>query len=298
MQDIVGERWFGKYARAEWRMALALRGCSNIKVHGLTLRDSGGDGIMVCGGTKRPYSKDIYIKDVTCDNNHRQGISVTNVVGLVVENCTFNNTWGTPPCSGVDLEPDTPRDRMQHITFRDCRFENNYGDGIEVFLAHQSKASADVSILFERCHVSSHRGTGIRVTKILDDGPQGLVEFRDCVVDGAVGYGIKVQDKAPDKARVRFVNCSVKNAAQNRQYMGAWAPVWLHLFRPEYVKKFGGIDFINCTIENTRARPAIVAECASGLFDITGSITVHSPHGVKVQFPGKVERVTLTVKPQ
>lgn len=39
------DRWFGHYERAERRMALALRGCENVRIYGVTLRDSGGDGI-------------------------------------------------------------------------------------------------------------------------------------------------------------------------------------------------------------------------------------------------------------
>ncbi|UCH35167.1 MAG: right-handed parallel beta-helix repeat-containing protein, partial [Armatimonadota bacterium] len=290
---------FGQYEKAEWRMPLRIVGCTNVKVYGLTLRDSGGDGIIVGRGGERAYCEDIHIKEVVCDNNYRQGISVISVDGLLVEDCVFRNTWGTPPSSGVDIEPDSADERIRDVVFRNCSFEDNYGDGIEVFLANLTADSGDVSIRFDNCRVTSKWGAGIRVTKIGDAGPGGLIEFVDCVVDSTEGYGIKVQDKSADRARVRFVNCAVRNAANNRGYAGAWAPVWLHLPGPKFAARFGGIDFVDCVVEDDHDRPAITfeeTESDFGIADITGTITVANPHGVKHDLGRKQQGVTLVVK--
>jgi len=269
------QRWFGQYEKAEWRMPLSLQGCCQVEVCGLTLCDSGGDGIIVGRGSQRTYCQDVHIKDVVCRNNYRQGISVISAEGLVVENSVFQDTWGTPPSSGVDLEPDSPDERLREVIFRNCRFEDNYGDGIEVFLAHLTGDSVPVSIRFEQCRVSSRRGAGIRVTKVGEGGPDGLVEFRDCVVENTEGYGIKVQDKCADRARVRFDHCTVRNAARNRGYAGAWAPVWLHARQP---MRFGGIDFLDCRVEDDRARPALALEGTGRyLYDVTGEIAIDNP---------------------
>ena len=299
LKDFGWNRWFGQYEKAEWRMALSLRGCSNVNVYGVTLRDSGGDGIYI-GDGKQGYCKNIHIKDVNCDNNYRQGISIISVDGLLVEDSVFQNTWGTPPSSGVDIEPDAPDQKVKDILFRNCRFVDNYGDGIEVFLSHQDKTSDDISILFDNCSVSSRRGPGIRVTKIVDDGPQGLVEFRNCTVEGTEAYGIKVQDKSPKSARVRFVGCTLRDVARNRNYEGMWAPIWLHPFRPQRVATFGGIDFIDCRLEDRHNRPAIsVAEGYEDnpFADITGTIEVKNANGTKMHLGNNADEITLTLKP-
>jgi polygalacturonase len=291
-------RWFGQYEKAEWRMTLALRGVTNVKVSGLTLRDSGGDGIYIDGG-KQEYSRNITIRDVLCDNHYRQGISIISVDGLLVENSAFNNTWGTPPCSGVDIEPDSPKQRVRDVVFRNCRFLDNYGDGIEVFLAHLKAESGDVSILFDNCRVSSRRGSGIRVTGVPDEGVGGLIEFRNSVVENTEGYGIKVQDKSAAKARVKFVNCSLRNAANNRMYADSWTPIWIQARRPAATKKPGGIDFVDCSVEDDHDRPAIMAGLAdevAALFDVTGKLSVRNPFGVRSDLGKKQEGVTLVVE--
>jgi len=294
--DLGWNRWFGQYEKAEWRMPLALGGCTNVKVYGLTLRDSGGDGIYVDGSAKQPYSKDIHIKDVVCDNNYRQGISIIGADGLLVENCVFANTWGTPPSAGADLEPDSPKNILRDIVFRNCLFKDNYGDGIEVFLSNLTADSGDVSILFENCRVTSKWGPGIRVTKVQDTGPGGFIEFRDCVVENTEAYGIKVQEKSADRARLKFINCTIRNAANNRSYADAWAPITLSL---KQMTRFGGIDFVDCLVEDDRDRPAVVVEGAAlelGLFDVTGTITVRNPYGLKHNLGEKQEGVTLVIK--
>ena len=296
--DFGWHRWFGQYEKAEWRTPLSLLGCTNVKVYGLTLRDSGGDGIYLGNTRKQQYCKDVVIKDVVCDNNYRQGISVISVDGLVVEHCVFANTWGTPPSSGVDIEPDVPEHRVRNVVFRNCLFKDNYGDGIEVFLSNLTTDSGDVSIRFEHCRVTSKWGPGIRITHVRDTGPGGLIEFRDCVVENTEGYGIKVKDKSADRARVRFVNSTVRNAANNRNYGDVWAPIVLHLPDSKKTAKFGGVDFVDCSVDDDRDRPAVVFDGESdlGIFDITGTIAVRNPFGVKAALGDKQQGVTLVVK--
>ena len=235
-------------------------------------------------------------KNVLCDNNYRQGISVISVDGLLVEDSSFNNTWGTPPSSGVDLEPDSAHELMKNVVFRNCSFKDNYGDGIEIFLANLRSNPPPVSILLDRCNITSQRGLGIRFTRVSDDGPEGLIEFRNCNVEGTEAYGIKVRDVSADRAKVRFAECVVRDAARDRQYAEMWSPLALETSQSDRQKRFAGVEFVNCTVEDERARPAILARAATGLFNVTGDITVRSRHPVKAALGEKLDGVTLNVR--
>lgn len=298
LHDLDWHRWFGQYEKAEWRSVLAFHGCTDVKVYGVILADSGGDGIYIDGGGEKKYSENIYIRDVTCDNNYRQGISVISVRGLLVENCAFNNTWGTPPSSGVDIEPDSLDQHLAGLVFRDCEFIDNYADGIEVFLANLREESEDVSITFERCRISSKWGSGIRVCKLGDDGPKAKIEIRDCVVENTEAYGLKVQDMSASQSSTRFVNCTFRNTANNRNYAGAWAPIWLHQFRPELTGQFGGFEFEDCLVEDDADRPAIVFTeegSENGIAKVKGEIAVRNPHGVRVELGDRNRSLRLNV---
>ncbi len=297
LQDLGWDRWFGQYEKAEWRSVLSLEGCSNARIYGVTLRDSGGDGIYIAGGESRSFCKDIYIRDVVCDNNYRQGISVISVQGLLVENSVFKNTWGTPPSSGVDIEPDKETERVSNVVFRNCVFQDNYGDGIEIFLSNLSEASNEVSLRFEDCYVTSRRGSGIRVSKVRP-GLRGSVEFRNCVVEDTEGYGVKIQDKSPLGLGVIFADCTVRNAAQNRQYRGRWSPIWIHLMNRELAPSIGGVSFENCVVEDEEDRPAVVidGEQPFEASDIAGKIAVRNPHGARMELENASADVTLELE--
>jgi len=265
----------------------------------VTLRDSGGDGIYVSGSGEQPCSKDVHIKDVVCDNNYRQGMSIISADGLVVEDCAFENTWGTPPSAGVDLEPNQANEVLRNIVFRNCRFTDNYGDGIQFYLANLTAESGDISVRFDNCRVTSKRGTGIAVAAVHGNGPGGLIEFRDCVVDGTVGTGIMIMDKSAERARVRFVNCTIRNAARNRNHISIWAPIGFMLVDAAKTPKLGGVDFVDCRVEDDLDRPVTAAAgrvLDLGVFDLTGVITASNPHGVKSGLPAKQTDVTLVIR--
>ena len=115
------------YEQAEWRHCLFLGGCTNVKVYGLTLAESGGDGIYLGSGAERTPNTDVHIKDVTCERHYRQGISVINAENLLIESTILRDTAGTPPCAGIDFEPNRPEERLVHCVMRDCEISNNAG---------------------------------------------------------------------------------------------------------------------------------------------------------------------------
>ena len=144
-----------QYTHSEWRHCIGLLSCENVKITGLTIMSSGGDGIYV-GAVREPmnYCKDIVIKNCVLDDNHRQGISVISVVDLLVENCIIKNTRGTPPGAGIDFEPNFKNQRLFGITVKDCIFENNKGPAVIIFYTIYTRPGEDtepISLSFENC---------------------------------------------------------------------------------------------------------------------------------------------------
>lgn len=148
-----------RYEKAEWRHTLTLLSCENVKILGLLLQSSGGDGIYA-GNCREPlnYCKDIVIKDCVIDDHHRQGISVISVVNLLVENCVIKNTKGTPPGAGIDFEPNAAYERLFNITVRNCVFENNVL-GV-IIQANVDENSGPISFIFDNCRAVSNSSSG------------------------------------------------------------------------------------------------------------------------------------------
>ncbi len=307
------------YKRAEWRMGLSFSGCQRIRIEGVRCESSGGDGIYIGSSGKNRWCEDVVIRDVVSHDNHRQGISVISAVNLLIENCRFSDTSGTPPEAGIDLEPDSADERLVNCVIRNCVMENNQGHAILVYLKPLTKESHPVSIRFENCvsrmghsaNLSPESFTdntlrgwsGMAVGAVRDDGPQGTVEFINCTAENTGKEGAKVFDKSADGVRVRFVNCNWRNpwVSRHREYGGMRVPLLLHLRRPELTKTIGGVDFVDCTVYDDAYRPAFLLEEDKspllGAHDLTGRITVDSPHPPWMKLGPNAERVTLEVLP-
>ncbi len=137
------------YEKSSHRHALGISGAKNIRIYGLTISDSGGDGIYIRDGETRRYSENLHIKDVSLYNHLRQGISVISARNLLIENTRMIGTRGHPPQAGIDFEPNRPTDHLVNCIVRRCEIVENAGAGVLVSLHSQSAESNPISISVE-----------------------------------------------------------------------------------------------------------------------------------------------------
>ena len=133
---------------------------------------------------------------------------------------------------------------------------------------------------------------------VKDDGPLGSIDFTECHVENTAKAGVQIYDKSAGRARVRFTNCTWKNTATDENDKETPSPLWIYLRRPELTKKHGGVDFIDCIVEDSLNRPFLSAtekESSYGVYDITGNIAVKNPHGARMDVGEKSEGVTLEI---
>ncbi len=284
------------YIKAEWRMGIRLDSCRNVAIYNLRIKDTGGDGIYLgVRGDKQRYCENITIKGVICDNNFRQGISLISGANVLIEDCVFMNTSGTAPSAGIDLEPDNADHRLENIVVRRCLAQDNDGPGFMVYANHLRQSTQPVSVLFEDCVVRRGKKAALVVGAFNRDGPDGLIEFRSCLVEDNHAPAVQVYDKDADRAKVVFQDCTWKRIAlhmhseadvdpETATSRGALPQVPIVLYRREDAKKIGdlgGIDFRNCTLVDTKIRSPIVAFARGGgegyVSQISGTIRVQGP---------------------
>ena len=101
----------------------------------------------------------------------------------------FSNTNGTWPMAGVDVEPDTPGDTLQDITFRRCRASDNAGGGFAMnIMKLEAHVNSPITITFEDCHVADSPGRRLRADQdgwfaggfLLYTGPNPQCVVPDC----------------------------------------------------------------------------------------------------------------------
>ena len=291
--------WEEPYEPAEWRHALSIRGSSNVTVAGLTLRRSGGDGIYLGVTGSNNVNEDVVIREVVCDENHRQGMSVISARNLLVKNSMFNRTEGTAPQSGIDLEPNNPDEQLTDVVIRNCVFEDNERRGMHMWLGNMEADSEPVSVTWENNYV---RGGDIGIHFGNAEGVQGTIEYRGNIVEDTSYAGIFLREKAYDTALLTVEDLVLYNVATEDPADYGWpsAPVVVHGSRAEQFPRQGGIELKNLFVHQTREmdRPVFKTTSRQGFEewrDVTGSIFVNVPGEFETDIVGAGENFDVRI---
>ena len=208
----VGQHTYAEGTTSEWGFGIALFNCSNVRIEKVHISKCTGDGIYIGGGTVselQDYSKgsqNVYIKNVICDDNRRQGISITYADGVVLDNCIFSGTGKTEltsPGCGMDIEPNKGQS-VRNVVVRKCKILNNnkvLDASIGGYRTEGDKCSVE-NILLENCEITGPlcictgsvtlRNCSMSTLSIhLAKMPKDKVLLSNCSITG--GSGIKIR---------------------------------------------------------------------------------------------------------
>jgi hypothetical protein len=128
---IVGDRNTHLGTSGEWGQGIGIYGSTNVTINGANVTYCWGDGIYLAAkGTIN--NKNITIKNATSLYNRRNGISVTNAIGLDLESPYAGYSNGVAPFTGIDIEPSSYADEIQNIVLNNPNTAYNPGMGISV----------------------------------------------------------------------------------------------------------------------------------------------------------------------
>ncbi|OQA81732.1 MAG: hypothetical protein BWY31_03693 [Lentisphaerae bacterium ADurb.Bin242] len=188
------------------RHTVSILDSDGVTVKNLEIERGGGDCVYV--GSQN--CRNVTLENLDCHHGWRQGLSVTGCDNLVVRNCKFNDTKGTAPQCGLDLEPNYPDGKtgLTRILFENCEFNRNELCG--VYVANNSKQKIDVT--FKNCSfegndsgaVSGH--VGHKDTP--RDGKPGRLVFLDCKFKGNRYGQLNLTHYLPGVAQV-VENCEI-----------------------------------------------------------------------------------------
>ena len=273
------------YEKAEWRHAISIRSCTNVNITGLTIVESGGDGIYLGVSRDGVTNTNVEIHDVICDRNYRQGISVISAKNLLIENTVLRDTAGTPPMAGIDFEPNHSSEVLVNCVMKNCLVEGNSGDGFLLALHNLTNQSQPISIRVESCRSVGNRN-GFRLNTG-NGGPRtcvpGSIEVVDCRLEGSEQAGILVSNKTPDGCALLFRTCRI--VAPAREQPGL-SPIMFATSSGSSLN-VGGVEFDDVVISDSRDRLPIGYNDRAGglkLVQLGGTLTVER-QGQKTVYP-------------
>ncbi|MGD0961011.1 MAG: glycosyl hydrolase family 28-related protein, partial [Methylomonas sp.] len=123
--SLLGDRNAHLATTGEWGMGVMVLNSHNVYLDTVTSANMWGDGFYISDS-----SANVTVCNAVADNNRRQGLTVTSANGVVIENSTFQNTNGTYPSSGIDIEPNNG-ETINNIQILNSKFAGNWGSGIQ-----------------------------------------------------------------------------------------------------------------------------------------------------------------------
>ena len=216
-----------EYTSGEWRHAISIRGAHHVRIEGLTIDSSGGDGIYVDGAHgERTFSENIVIRNCHIRGHRRQGISVISAENLLVENCRIEGTAGTSHESGIDFEPDHADQKLVNCRVRNCVFSGNRQYAAAAYLAKLNSASYPISIGFENClFVKSDSGSGVGFWGFDKKPVGGAISLQRCSFRGKSGPLFSVRDWKPGAAAVSLRDCDSVSSPDSTIRMAGFGPL-------------------------------------------------------------------------
>lgn len=221
---ILGDRYEHQAATGEHGMGISIRSSRNVTIRDTVIKDCWGDGIYIGieSASNRSACENLHILHVTCENNRRQGMSVTSCIGGLTFGSRFNKTNGVDPQSGIDIEPNEG-DVVQDFSVLNCVCNDNKGSGIAIYGTTPDNARGNIlegnvcnrnirgiqirgashnKVLYNNCNGNTDMGIRIagnsRTGKnqynqiigntVLDNGTKGIVVEGTSATD--IGYNL------------------------------------------------------------------------------------------------------------
>lgn len=159
----------------------------------------------------------------------------------------FNETSGTAPQCGVDMEPNREKDRFINVTYEDCCFSGNRSHGISLYFGAFTARSKPVSIMFRRCKMQGNGNNGL---SFVAGNPQnmskfsqvkGNVTFEECEFSGNGGEALKIVNHSTSGMHISFSGCVF-------DVRGSRAESALLFSNSQYPEDFGGLFFERCSV--------------------------------------------------
>ncbi len=269
------------YEPGSHRHTINIWASRNVLIQNLTLRSSGGDGIYVgCYDTRgETAAENITIDRVISEDHHRQAISVTGARNLTLKDSRFNDTRGSAPQCGIDLEAHYTHASIVNFSAENCDFDGNAFAGIVINLSGYDDTTEAVSMSFRNCRIRNNH-TGIAIINTGDGTPEmpGRIEFIDCEISGTPNPSLYIGQHMVENMELVFRNTVIDNRDSNLEAFR------ISSGRPENIH---GVRIEGLTVIDDRDRPPIkfISRFGNGLVGaVVRDVRTVRSDGTEIQF--------------
>lgn len=173
---LIGDKYTHLGDKGEWGMGIEIKDSQNISISDMRIDKMWGDAIYL-GTNGQDSNSNINLNNITMNDNRRQGLSIISVKKLRGYNLYANNTSGTDPASGIDIEPNNNKAILQDIYLKNIYTIGNQGSGLHSYFGFYKGSPKAIDIKIEN-HVDNGSKYGFYMLG-LDNNAIGKFEIKN-----------------------------------------------------------------------------------------------------------------------
>tara|TARA_R110000772_G_C13271414_1_gene436273 strand:- start:57 stop:1679 length:1623 start_codon:yes stop_codon:yes gene_type:complete len=267
-----------EYVTGEQRHGVRMVGASKVKISNLHSTDTGGDGFYI--GTFPPVTpcSDIELLNCFSDGAKRNGLSIVSGKNVWVRGGAYENTVGTAPEFGVDIEPNVSTDMLENINLIGVKTTSNTKGGIQVVLGGLGEtAKTYVSVNIVNCtSVTDGRDGSLRFANPAAFKISGSVNVDNFTSINPAGRGIDFANQSLLNPQTNLNNVTVINPAFSLVSPGNVDKSGLSLYTStnNLTLTTGNISISNLKVIDNRVTPLVFSGIYLGGAYPTDNITL------------------------
>lgn len=236
--NVLGTKGNNTAPFGEWGYGIAIMGSRNINVNNSRFENCFGDGINLQvlapgqgGVTSLTHCRNIVFNTGVSTGNRRQGMSIESGIELYFNNFVFENTEGTAPQCGVDIEPWGANNTVDGVYFDNCIFKDNRNgnflvDGVmikNVYVTNCRFVSTVPNNTYSHIHTSRGPKSVQFINCFFDENATrtatlrgGEIEFNNCLTNSVVVCNEVADGEIYYTKSVSFKNCNLHSISSSK----------------------------------------------------------------------------------
>lgn len=268
--DLDGRRTANAATGGEFGMGIDIRGGSNVRAFNATTNNMWGDGMYVGLTNTAESTTDLYVEGHRAKNCRRQGLSLVSARRADFVSCVWEDTNGTAPSAGADVEPNGNTAVLEGIRFINCKTKGNEGSGIVIELGAFAGAAAKVVDIEIIGHMDDGSTVGCSVNGLKDTGSvKGSIKIKGSVWKNNLNQAFQSVDYHAEGPEIEVSDYTIVDCNRNGQTSAKYgsATVVLRDTGSTRTDPIGNVTFKGASItrrSGTILKPAYFDSVVSG----------------------------------
>ena len=193
---IVGDRDDHLDSKGEWGAGVGVRNVENIYMKNIVSMDTWGDGFYLSNVVNGVFD------DLKSDRARRNGFSLISGENLCFNRPISNNTGGTNPQSGFDIEPNNVEELLKNIVINQPYFKDNARYGLVCYFGMLNGSTNKVDVIVNQPKLINNTLQIMGLESVID----GLLVVNDLEVMNAPSHGVNILSKHFDSVKIELNN--------------------------------------------------------------------------------------------